>query len=57
MAHHHQPWLHLLHAAHHASHRGHHKAAGLLYMVIGFFLTPILIGIPLMLYGALKLAK
>jgi len=55
MSHHH--WLHGLHAAQHESHRGNHKAAGLAYIVVGFFMAPLLIGIPIMCYGFYKLLK
>jgi len=35
----------------------HPKVAGLILMVIGFFFVPMLIGIPMMLYGFYKLLK
>jgi len=50
-------WMHGMHAAHRESHRGNHKAAGVMYIVIGFFMAPILIGIPIMIYGVWKLLK
>ena len=40
------------HAAHEDS-----KLAGVVLIVVGFFLAPFLIGIPLMLFGAYKLCK
>lgn len=55
MGHHH--WLHWLHAAQEEGHRGNHKAAGVAYLVVGLFMAPVLIGIPIMLYGLYKLAK
>lgn len=48
---------HLLHGAHHESERGNHKLAGVVYLVAGFFLAPLIIGIPLMIYGAYKLTR
>jgi hypothetical protein len=50
-------WLHLVHGARHEEERGHHKLAGVIYIVVGFFMAPILVGIPLMLYGFYKLTK
>ena len=55
MSHHH--WMHGMHAAHRESHRRNHKAAGVIYIIVGFFLAPMLIGIPIMLYGLCKLVK
>ncbi|MGA2256830.1 MAG: hypothetical protein ABSG53_19440 [Thermoguttaceae bacterium] len=49
--------FHMLHNAHQADERGNHKLAGVVYIVVGFFLTPVLIGFPLMLYGVYKLFK
>ena len=49
--------LHMLHGAHNADEHGSHKAAGVIYIVVGFFLTPVLIGFPLMVYGFYKLFK
>jgi hypothetical protein len=43
-------------AAHAAAHDD-SKAAGLILIVVGFFLAPFLIGIPLMIWGASKLCK
>jgi hypothetical protein len=51
------PWMHGLHAAHRASHGGNHEAAGVIYIIVGFFMAPILVGIPIMIYGFWKLAK
>lgn len=53
----HNQWTHLLHGAHSASKAGNHKTAGVMYVVIGFFMAPLLIGIPIMLYGFYKLLK
>lgn len=53
-------WKHLahgLHQAHTADHQGHGKLAGVICIVLGIFLTPMLIGIPLILYGLYKLVK
>ena len=47
----------LVHGAREAEKHGNHKLAGVLYIVIGFFLTPWLIGLPLMGYGVYKLFK
>lgn len=52
----HQWWQHLLHGAH----RGEHdspKLAAVIYIIVGFFFAPMLIGIPIMLYGFYKLLK
>lgn len=47
---------HWLHAAHVAAHeKKHPKLAGLGLIFIGFFLAPMLIGIPIMIYGIYKL--
>jgi hypothetical protein len=43
--------------AHRASHQGSHKAAGVIYLIVGFFMAPFLIGIPIMIYGVYKLTK
>jgi hypothetical protein len=48
---------HLLHGAHQEAECGHNKLAGVVYIVVGFFLTPALIGFPLMVYGFYKLFK
>jgi hypothetical protein len=53
----HNHWIHALHTAHNAEHRGEGKAAAWAYIVIGFFMAPLLIGIPIMIYGFYKLAK
>jgi hypothetical protein len=50
-------WIHGIHAAHRASHQGSHKAAGVIYLIVGFFMAPFLIGIPIMIYGVYKLTK
>lgn len=54
MSHH---WWHFLHHAKHASDHGQNKIAGVILLIVGFFLAPMLIGIPLMLFGAYKLLK
>ena len=49
---------HWLHAAHAAAHEKEHpKIAGVMLIVIGFFLAPMLVGIPIMIYGFYKLAN
>jgi hypothetical protein len=48
---------HMLHGAHQADQSGSHKLAGIVYIVVGFFLSPALIGFPLMIYGFYKLCK
>jgi len=53
----HSHWIHLLHRAHDAGKSGNGKAAAVAYIVIGFFMAPILVGIPIMIYGFYKLAK
>ncbi len=50
------PWVH------HTIHAGRHqkenpKMAGLMFIIIGFFLAPFLIGIPMIFYGGYLLAK
>jgi hypothetical protein len=50
-------WMHGIHQAHRASHEGSHKTAGVIYIIVGLFMAPFLIGIPLMIYGIYKLAK
>jgi hypothetical protein len=52
----HQWWHHALHAARHNEHKN-AKASAVVYIVIGFFFAPMLIGIPIMLYGFYKLSK
>ena len=47
----------LMHGAHCANKNGGHKLAGVIYIVVGFFLAPVLIGLPLMAYGAYLLFK
>jgi hypothetical protein len=53
MSHH---WWHLLHSAHHGEHDS-PKLAAVLYIIVGFFFAPMLIGIPILLYGLYKLFK
>lgn len=53
----HNHWLHGIHAAHQASRRGQHKTAAVIYIIVGFFTAPLLIGVPIMLYGLWKLVK
>lgn len=48
---------HYVHLAHRADEEGHGKWAGVMFLIIGFFLAPMLIGIPLMCYGIYKLCK
>ena len=48
---------HLMQGAHNADKNGSHKLAGVVYIVVGFFLAPVLIGIPLMLYGFYKVCN
>ena len=50
-------WWHYLHHAHKADEGGNHKLAGVILIVVGFFLAPALIGIPIMIYGFYKLCK
>lgn len=40
-----------------AQSKGEHKAAGVMYIIIGFFLTPMLIGIPILAYGIYKVSR
>jgi hypothetical protein len=47
----------LVQSAHHADANGSHKLAGVVYIVVGFFLAPALIGVPLIVYGVYKLFK
>ncbi len=47
----------MLHNAHQADKGGNHKLAGVVYIVVGFFLTPALIGFPLIAYGVYLLFK
>lgn len=53
----HHQWIHLLHKAHEVSKGGNSKVAAVAYIVIGFCMAPILVGIPIMIYGFYKLAK
>jgi hypothetical protein len=49
-------WQHAIHSAR----RGEHdspKSAAVVYLIVGFFFAPMLIGIPLMLYGLYLLFK
>lgn len=48
-------WIHG--AAHAAHNKSNPKLAGIILIVIGFFLAPMLIGIPLMIFGFVKLFK
>lgn len=52
----HNPWSH---AAGHAVHAANHgsKAAAVFLIVFGVFLTPALIGIPMVIYGLYKLCQ
>ncbi|MBX3402388.1 MAG: hypothetical protein KF699_03150 [Phycisphaeraceae bacterium] len=44
---------HWVHLAHSASHGG--KVGAVVLIIIGIFLTPMLIGIPLIIWGVVKL--
>jgi hypothetical protein len=48
-------WLHATHAAAHE--KQHPKLAGVMLIIIGLFLTPWLIGLPIMGYGIYKLSE
>ncbi len=51
-------YQHLPHVIHKAMHeKKHPKLAGLVLIVIGLFLTPWLIGIPILFMGIYKLSK
>lgn len=50
-------WSHLAHVAHHADKEGNSRAAGVVWIVIGFFLTPALVGVPIVAFGVYKLCK
>ncbi len=47
----------LMNGAHNVNKNGGHKLAGTIYIVVGFFLAPVLIGFPLMAYGVYLLFK
>ncbi len=47
----------LMGGAHNAKNNGNHKVAGVIYIAVGFFLAPVLIGFPLMAYGVYLLFK
>ena len=47
----------LVHSARHAEKHGNYKVAGVALLIIGFFLTPMLVGIPMMVYGFCLLFK
>jgi hypothetical protein len=47
---------HWMHAASHAA-KSNSKGAGVVLLIIGFFLAPFLIGIPIMILGAIKIYK
>jgi len=53
----HHWWTHAVHAAHREGEKGNNKLAAVVFIVVGFFFAPMLIGIPLMLYGFYKLCK
>ncbi|MEM7205319.1 MAG: hypothetical protein AAF628_34000 [Planctomycetota bacterium] len=53
----HHPWFHLVHGAAHEAQRGNSKVAGVMFIIIGFFTAPMLIGIPIMLLGLWKLCR
>ncbi len=49
-------WLHAAtHAAHHEKHNP--KLAAVMWIIIGFFLAPMLVGLPMIGYGVYKLAN
>jgi len=48
-------WFHVLHAAQHD--KSDSKWTAVLLIVVGFFLAPMLIGIPLMIMGFIRLFK
>lgn len=50
-------WVHVAHMAKHASEQGNDKTAGVLWIVGGFFLTPFVVGIPMIGFGIYKLCK
>jgi hypothetical protein len=52
----HHWWQHMLHTARHGEHKS-PKSAAVVYIVIGFFFAPMLIGIPILLYGVFLLCK
>lgn len=53
MSHH---WIH--HAVHAAAHdKEHPKLSGVILIIIGLFLTPWMIGIPILIYGFYKLCR
>jgi hypothetical protein len=52
----HQWWQHAFHAAHKGE-KDNSKLAAVVYIVVGFFFAPMLIGIPLLIYGVYKLCK
>ena len=47
----------LLQSARHSKNNGDDKMAGVAYIIIGLFLTPYLIGIPVVVYGGYLLFK
>ncbi len=49
-------WWHLLHGARHGEHKS-PKLAAFVYIIVGFFFAPMLIGIPILLYGIYLLCK
>ena len=50
----HQWWQQLLHGAHRGEHSS-PRTAAVVYIVVGFFLAPMIIGIPILIYGVYKL--
>lgn len=52
----HNWWHHLLHGAHRGEHSS-PKTAAVIYIVVGVFLAPMLIGIPILIYGIYKLSS
>lgn len=49
-------WQQLLHGAAHSRHKS-PKTAAIVMIVVGFFMAPMLIGIPIMIYGFYLLSK
>lgn len=50
-------WWHLFHSAHREDEQGRGKAAGVMYVILGLITAPMLIGIPVLLFGFYKLLR
>ena len=50
------PWHHAIHAAHNSEGKS-PVLASIVYIVVGLFFAPALIGIPILIYGIYKLVK